>query len=96
MPKSRNRKIKKNNKVKYYPKKLNVEVDINKLTVKERIITTLCIMSMLGMTGVMGYFFIQDKKSQKVITVSEINAVRQKIQNANTVNFIDTFHQNSR
>ena len=71
-------------------------MDINKLTVKERVITTLCIMSMLGMAGMMGYFFIQDKKNQKVITVSEIKAARQKSQKANTVNFIDIFRQNSR
>jgi predicted DNA-binding transcriptional regulator AlpA len=93
MPKLRSRKIKKN-KARYYPK--NLDIDVTKLTVKERIITILCIMSMLGMSGSLVYFFIQDKNNQKEITVSEIEAARQKIQNANTVNFMDTVRQNMR
>ena len=95
MPKSRNRKIKKN-KVQYYPTNLDIDMDVNKLTVKESIITTLCIMSMLCMAGSLVYFFIQDKKNQKEITVSEIEAARQKIQNLNTVNFMDAVHQHTR
>ena len=95
MPVSRNRNIKKKTKVRFYPS-TSVQKDLNKLTVKERIITTLCIMSMLGLAVSLGYFFVQDKKNQKEITVSKIETTRQKIQNANTVNFMDTARQNMR
>ena len=95
MPVSRNRDIKKKTKVRFYPS-ASVQKDLNKLTVKESIITTLCIMSMLCMAGSLVYFCIQDKKNQKEITVSEIEAARQKIQNLNTVNFMDAVHQHTR
>ena len=95
MPVSRNRDIKKKTKVRFYPS-ASVQKDLNKLTVKESIITTLCIMSMLCMAGSLVYFFIQDKKNQKEITVSEIEAARQKIQNLNTVNFMGAVHQHTR
>lgn len=95
MPVSRNRNIKKKTKVRFYPS-ASVQKDLNKLTVKESIITTLCIMCMLGMAVSLGCFFVQDKKNQKVINVSEIEAARQKIQNTNTINFMNAVRQNMR
>ena len=91
MPISRNRKIKKKTKVSAF-----VQEDLNKLTAKERIITSICIVCTLATAGALGYCFVQDKKDQKVITAFEIEAARQKIQNANTINFMDTVRQNMR
>lgn len=95
MPVSRNRNIKKKTKVRFYPS-TSVQKDLNKLTVEERIITTLCIMSMLGLAVSLGYFLVQDKKNQKEITVSKIETARQKIQNTNMVNFMNAVRQNMR
>ena len=88
MPVSRNRNIKKKTKARFYPS-TSVQKDLNKLTVEERIITTLCIMSMLGLAVSLVYFLVQDKKNQKEITVSKIETARQKIQNTNMVNFMN-------
>ena len=95
MPIPRNRKIKKKTKVRLYPSAF-VQEDLNKLTAKERIITSICIVCTLATAGALGYCFVQDKKDQKVITAFEIEAARQKIQNANTVNFMDTIRKNMR
>ena len=42
------------------------------------------------------YLILQDKKNQKVINASEIEAARQKIQNTNTINFMNAVRQNMR
>lgn len=92
MPKSRNRKIK--NKTNIYSNP-NKYAKIAKVQ-GEGCINALVFAMMLSMAIGLAYSLKCEKEVKKVLPISEIEAAKQKIQNANTVNFIDTVHQYTR
>ena len=91
MPKSRNRKIKKKNKVRIYYK---VPTELAALTrpIKGEItINIIMIAMMAAMVGVTIYTYVQSKKQQD--NTPEVKSRIIKKQNENTAKFIDFLNQ---
>ncbi len=94
MPKSRNRKIKKKNKIKVYPNSKK-DFEMEQKILCERWINIIMFASMLTAATWLMYSIKCKHDDEKVIPVSEIKAARQKIQNENIANFMDRFCQNT-
>ncbi|MFQ6729561.1 MAG: hypothetical protein ACLRFK_00695 [Alphaproteobacteria bacterium] len=94
MPKSRNRKIKKKNKTKVYSN-IRKYKEIEKVP-GEGWVNALVFAMMLTMATGLMYSVKNKKDAEKVVPLSEIEAARQKVQNANTVIFMDTVRKHTR
>ena len=89
MPKSRNRKIKKKNKVKTYYKVPTELAALTRPIKGEVVINIIMIATMLAMVGGMIYTYAQSEKQN----TSEIKSSVIKKQNENTAKFIDFLNQ---
>ena len=94
MPKSRNRKIKKKNKTKVYSNAKKYS-EVEKVS-GESLIDVLIFAMMLTMATGLMYSVKSADDSKKVVPLSEIEAARQKVQNANTAIFMDTVRKHTR
>ena len=91
MPKSRNRKIKKKNKVRIYYK-VPTEFAVLTRPIKGEIaINIIMIAMMAAMVGVTIYTYVQSKKQQD--NTPEVKSRIIKKQNENTAKFIDFLNQ---
>lgn len=89
MPKSRNRKIKKKNKVRAYYKDSQELIALTRSIKGEGAINIIMIATMLAMVGGMIYTYAQSEKQN----TSEIKSSIIKKQNENTAKFIDFLNQ---
>lgn len=91
MPKSRNRKIKKKNKVRAYYKDSQELIALTRPIKGEVVINIIMFATMLAMVGGMIYTYAQSEKQQDKTSEIKFNITEK--QNANIAKFIDFLNQ---